>query len=36
MLHLNRLVQEALEREVGAHAGGSVNDVTVGTMPPDD
>ena len=35
-ISLNRLVQEALEREVGAYAGGSVDDVTVDTIPPDD
>ena len=32
-ISLNRLVQEALEREVGAHAGGGVHDVTVDTAP---
>ena len=32
-ISLNRLVQEALEREVGAHAGGGEHDVTVDTAP---
>jgi len=34
-ISLNRLVQEALEREVGAEAGGGVSDVTVDMAPQD-
>ena len=35
-ISLNRLVQEALEREVGADAGGGANDGTVDTASHDD
>lgn len=34
-ISLNRLVQEALEREVGVHAGRGVSDVTVDSVPQD-
>jgi len=34
-ISLNRLVQEALEREVGADASGGAKDVAVDTAPQD-